>query len=42
MKAYIKMLSSGLVIKSRLTLFMTSWIVAHQAPLSMGFPWQEY
>ena len=20
----------------------TPWIVAHQAPLSMGFPWQEY
>ena len=23
-------------------LFMTSWTVAHQAPLSMGFPAQEY
>ena len=22
--------------------FMTPWIVAHQAPLSMGFPRQEY
>ena len=22
--------------------FVTSWIVAHQAPLSMGFPRQEY
>ena len=23
-------------------LFVTVWIVAHQAPLSMGFPRQEY
>ena len=23
-------------------LFSNPWIVAHQAPLSMGFPWQEY
>ena len=23
-------------------LFTTPWIVAHQAPLSMGFPKQEY
>ena len=23
-------------------LFVTPWSVAHQAPLSMGFPWQEY
>ena len=22
--------------------FLTLWIVAHQAPLSMGFPRQEY
>ena len=22
--------------------FATPWTVAHQAPLSMGFPWQEY
>ena len=22
--------------------FATLWTVAHQAPLSMGFPWQEY
>ena len=22
--------------------FVTPWTVAHQAPLSMGFPWQEY
>ena len=31
----------GLVTKSCLTL-ATTWIVAHQAPLSMGFPKQEY
>ena len=30
----------GLVAKSCLTL--TPWTVAHQAPLSMGFPRQEY
>ena len=27
---------------SRVRLFATLWIVASQAPLSMGFPWQEY
>ena len=26
----------------RVRLFMTPWTVAHQAPLSMGFPRQEY
>ena len=31
----------GLVAKSCLT-FVTSWAVAHQAPLSMGFSRQEY
>ena len=31
----------GLVAKSCLTL-VTPWTVAHQAPLSMGFPRQEY
>ena len=30
-----------LVAKSCMTL-ATLWIVAHLAPLSMGFPWQEY
>ena len=32
---------SGLIAKSCLTL-VTPWTVAHQAPLSMGFPRQEY
>ena len=27
---------------SRVQLFATPWSVAHQAPLSMGFPRQEY
>ena len=27
---------------SRVRLFVTPWTVAHQAPLSMGFPRQEY
>ena len=27
---------------SRVQLFVTSWIVTHQAPLSMGFSRQEY
>ena len=31
----------GLIAKSYLIL-VTPWIVAHQAPLSMGFPRQEY
>ena len=34
-------MNSGLVGKSCLTL-ETSWTVAHQVPLSMGFPRQEY
>ena len=31
-----------LVTKSCLTLFAAPWTVAHQAPLSVGFPRQEY
>ena len=27
---------------SHVQLFATPWTVAHQAPLSMGFSWQEY
>ena len=27
---------------SHVLLFVTPWTVAHQAPLSMGFPRQEY
>ena len=27
---------------SRVQLFVTSWTVAHEAPLSVGFPSQEY
>ena len=27
---------------SRVQLFVTPWTVAHQAPPSMGFCWQEY
>ena len=27
---------------SHVQLFATLWTVAHQAPLSMGFSWQEY
>ena len=27
---------------SYVQLFVTPWIVTHQAPLSMGFPRQEY
>ena len=27
---------------AQLCLFVTPWTVAHQAPLSMGFPRQEY
>ena len=30
------------VLVSRVQLFATSWTVAHQAPLSMGFSRQEY
>ena len=29
-------------LQSRLTLLATVWTVARQAPLSMGFSWQEY
>ena len=34
--------SNCLVTKSCLALFWPSWTVAHQAPLSMGFPRHEY
>ena len=27
---------------SHVQLFVTLWTIAHQAPLSMGFSWQEY
>ena len=37
----IKKTGGGLVAKSCLTL-VTSWTVAHQAPLSMRFSRQEY
>ena len=30
------------LVLSRVQLFATPWTVAHQAPLSMGFSWQEY
>ena len=29
-------------VLSHVRLFVTSWTIAHQAPLSMGFPRQEY
>ena len=36
-------LATVLVLSTKLCLtFATQWIVAHQAPLSMGFPRQEY
>ena len=31
-----------LLLFSRVQIFVTPWTVAHQAPLSMGFPRQEY
>ena len=31
-----------LIAQSCLTLFLTPWTVAHQAPLSMGFSREEY
>ena len=30
------------LLLSRVQLFVTPWTVAHQAPLSMGFPRQEH
>ena len=35
-------LCAGLSHFSRVWLFVTLWTVAQQAPLSMGFSWQEY
>ena len=32
----------GDLVLSQVQLFATPWTVAHQAPLSMGFPRQEY
>ena len=40
-KCVYSLSSGGLVAKSCPTL-ATPWIAAHQAPLSMGFPRQEY
>ena len=31
-----------MTVLSRVQLFVTPWTVAQQAPLSMGFPRQEY
>ena len=39
--AYIHLCQHCLSL-SRVLLFVTPWTVAHQAPLSMGFPRQEY
>ena len=33
---------NGICVLRRVLLFVTSWTVAHQAPLSMGFSRQEY
>ena len=38
---FLTTVGGGLVAKSCLTL-TTPWTVAHQAPLSIGFPMQEY
>ena len=39
----IKLKCSGCsVLVSHVRLFATPWTVAHQAPLSTGFSWQEY
>jgi len=32
----------SMLLLSHVLLFLTSWTVAHQAPLSMGFSRQEY
>ena len=36
------MLKVKVKLLSRVRLFVTLWTVSHQAPLSMGFPRQEY
>ena len=33
---------AGLIVLSCVQFFVTPWTVAHQAPLSIGFPKQEY
>ena len=35
-------LFAGMLMFSHVCLFVTPWTVARQAPLSMGFPRQEY
>ena len=35
-------MTSVMRVYDQLRLFVTPWSVAHQAPLSMGFPRQEY
>ena len=40
---YFIMTLNGVLLLLRLVgLFMTPWIVTRQAPLSMGFPGQDY
>ena len=38
-ESYVAVVLSGF---SHVQVFVTSWTVAHQAPLSMGFSRQEY
>ena len=38
----VRLLSISLVCFSPVQPFVSLWTVAHQAPLSMGFSWQEY
>ena len=44
MKAYLFILCAYMLLSrfSHIWLFVTPGTVAHQAPLSMGFSWQEY
>ena len=42
MKKYVCMYSSSSVHSQSCLTFSTPWTVVHQAPLSMGFPRQEY
>ena len=42
LSVYVGVCSGVSCALSRVRLFATPWAVAHQAPLSMGFPSQEY
>ena len=42
MSGPVSVVDDAVSLVSRVQFFVTPWTVVHQAPLSMGFPRQEY